>query len=69
MQNIKDLIKEDLKGWKPFDIIWLVLVSVIITVMSVLFKYDKANDQFYWIHIVAAKFCILIVFVWCMVIV
>ena len=54
MQNIKNLIKEDLKGWKPFDIIWLVLVSVIITVMSIMFKYDKANDQFYWIHIVAA---------------
>ena len=54
MQNLKDIIKEDLKGWKPFDIIWLVLVSVVITVMSILFKYDKASDQFYWIHIVAA---------------
>ena len=53
MQKIKNLINEDLKGWKPFDIIWLVLVSVIITVMSILFKYDK-SDQFYWIHIVAA---------------
>ena len=46
MQKFKDIIKEELKGWKPFDIIWLVLVSVIITVMSILFKYDKANDQF-----------------------
>ena len=54
MQKFSELIKEELKGWKPFDIIWLVLVSVVITVMSILFKYDKANDQFYWIHIVAA---------------
>ena len=54
MQKFSELIKEELKGWKPFDIIWLVLVSVVITVMSILFKYDKTNDQFYWIHIVAA---------------
>lgn len=54
MQNFKDLLKDELKGWKPFDVIWLVTVSVFITVMSILFKYDKANDQFYWIHIVAA---------------
>ena len=54
MQKIKDLLKEELKGWKPFDIIWLVTVSVIITMMSILFKYDKASDRFYWIHIVAA---------------
>ena len=54
MQKFNELIKEELKGWKPFDIIWLVTVSIVITVMSILFKYDKANDQFYWIHIVAA---------------
>ena len=54
MQNFKDLLKDEFKGWKPFDVIWLVTVSVFITVMSILFKYDKANDQFYWIHIVAA---------------
>ena len=54
MQKFKELIHEELKGWKPFDIIWLVTVSVIITVMSILFKYDKASDRFYWIHIVAA---------------
>ena len=53
MQKFKDLLHEELKGWKPFDIIWLVTVSVVITVMSILFKYDK-TDQFYWIHIVAA---------------
>ena len=53
MQKIKNLIHEELSGWKPFDIIWLVTVSVVITVMSILFKYDK-TDQFYWIHIVAA---------------
>ena len=54
MQKFKDIIKEELKGWKPFDVIWLVTVSVVITVMSILFKYDKTSDQFYWIHIVAA---------------
>lgn len=54
MQKFKDLIRDEFSGWKPFDIIWLVTVSVVITVMSILFKYDKANDQFYWIHIVAA---------------
>ena len=54
MQKFKDLIRDEFSGWKPFDIIWLVTVSIVITVMSILFKYDKANDQFYWIHIVAA---------------
>ena len=54
MQKFNDLIRDEFSGWKPFDIIWLVTVSVVITVMSILFKYDKANDQFYWIHIVAA---------------
>ena len=54
MQKIKHLIKEELSGWKPFDIIWLVTVCVIVTVLSILFKYDKASDPFYWIHIVAS---------------
>ena len=54
MQKFKDILKDELKGWKPFDIIWLVTVSVVITVMSILFKYDSATDRFYWIHIVAA---------------
>ena len=54
MQKFRTLVKEELSGWKPFDIIWLVTVCVIITVMSILFKYDKSNDQFYWIHIVAS---------------
>ena len=49
MQKFKDLIRDEFSGWKPFDIIWLVTVSVVITVMSILFKYDKANDQFYWV--------------------
>jgi nicotinamide mononucleotide transporter len=53
MQKIKNVIHEELSGWKPFDVIWLVTVSVVITVMSILFKYDK-TDRFYWIHIVAA---------------
>ena len=54
MQKIKHLIKEELSGWKPFDIIWLVTVCAIVTVLSILFKYDKASDPFYWIHIVAS---------------
>ena len=54
MQKIKALVKEELSGWKPFDIVWLVSVCIIITVMSILFKYDQANDRFYWIHIVAS---------------
>ena len=43
MQKFKDLIRDEFSGWKPFDIIWLVTVSVVITVMSILFKYDKAK--------------------------
>ena len=54
MHNFKDLLKDEFKGWKPFDVIWLVTVSIVITVMSILFKYDSATDRFYWIHIVAA---------------
>ena len=54
MQKIKTIIKEELSGWKPFDVIWLVSVCLIVTVMSVLFKYDKGSDPFYWIHIVAS---------------
>ena len=54
MQKFRALAKEELSGWKPFDVIWLVSVCVIITLMSILFKYDKANDNFYWIHIVAS---------------
>lgn len=53
MQKLKSLLKEELSGWKPFDIIWLVTVVVVVTVMSMLFKYDK-TDNFYWIHIVGS---------------
>ena len=54
MQKIRALVKEELSGWKPFDVIWLVTVCLFITVMSILFKYDKSSDHFYWIHIVAS---------------
>lgn len=54
MQKIRALVKEEFSGWKPFDVIWLVTVCVVITTMSILFKYDKSDDQFYWIHIVAS---------------
>ena len=53
MQKLKTLLKEELSGWKPVDVIWLVTVVVAVTVMSMLFKYDK-TDNFYWIHIVAS---------------
>ena len=36
MQIFNELVKEELKGWKPFDIIWLVLASVIITTITLL---------------------------------
>ena len=36
MQKFRDLIKEELSGWKPFDIIWLVTVCVIITTVTLL---------------------------------
>ncbi|MBQ3709303.1 MAG: nicotinamide mononucleotide transporter [Bacteroidales bacterium] len=54
MQKFKTLIKEEFSGWKPFDIIWLVTVCVVVTTISILFKYDKNTDRFYWIHIVAS---------------
>ena len=53
MQKFRELIKEEFSGWKPFDVIWLVTVCVVITTMSILFKYDQ-SDRFYWIHIVAS---------------
>ena len=53
MQKFKEILKEELSGWKPFDVIWLVTVFVVITTMSILFKYDQ-SDRFYWIHIVAS---------------
>lgn len=54
MQKFRALVKEEFSGWKPFDVIWLVTVCVVITTMSILFKYDKSDDRFYWIHIVAS---------------
>ena len=36
MQKLNELIKEELKGWNPFDVIWLVLASGIITVITLL---------------------------------
>ena len=54
MQRIKTLLKEEFSGWKPFDIIWLVTVCLVVTLLSIFFKYDKDADHFYWIHIVAS---------------
>ena len=36
MQKFSELVKEEFKGWKPFDVIWLVLASVIITIVTLL---------------------------------
>ena len=53
MQKLKSLLKEELSGWKPFDIIWLVFVCLTITLLSVFFKFDSA-DKYYWTRIVAS---------------
>ncbi len=54
MQKFKELIRNELSGWTVFDVVWLTTVCVVITVMSILFKYDKASGPYYWIHIVAS---------------
>ena len=36
MQNFRALVKEELSGWKPFDIIWLVTVCAVITTVTLL---------------------------------
>lgn len=54
MLKFKEIIHEELSGWTVFDVVWLTTVCVVITVMSVLFEYDKASDPYYWIHIVAS---------------
>lgn len=53
MQKFNSLIKEELSGWKPFDVIWLVFVCVTITVISIFFKIDT-NDNYYWTRIIAS---------------
>ena len=47
MQKFKDLIKEELSGWKPFDVIWLTFVCVFILIFSI--SMHQA-----WYNIVAA---------------
>ena len=42
MQKFKDLIHEELSGWKPFDIIWLVTVCIIITTVTLLTSNTEA---------------------------
>ena len=42
MQNFKDLLQEELRGWKPFDIIWLVTVCAIITTVTLLTSNTEA---------------------------
>ena len=45
MQKFKDLIHEELSGWKPFDIIWLVTVCAIITTVTLLTSDTEAFGQ------------------------
>ena len=45
MQKFKDLIHEELSGWKPFDIIWLVTVCAIITIVTLLTSNAEAFGQ------------------------
>lgn len=42
MQSFKHLVKEELSGWKPFDIIWLVSVCIVITVVTLLTSNAEA---------------------------
>ena len=42
MQNFKDLLQEELRGWKPFDMIWLVTVCAIITTVTLLTSNTEA---------------------------
>ncbi|MBQ6771837.1 MAG: nicotinamide mononucleotide transporter [Bacteroidales bacterium] len=42
MQKFKALIKEELSGWKPFDIIWLVTVCAVITTVTLLTSNAEA---------------------------
>ena len=45
MQKFNELIKEELKGWKPFDIIWLVTVCIVITAVTLLTSNAEAFGQ------------------------
>jgi nicotinamide mononucleotide transporter len=45
MQKFKELLQEELRGWKPFDIIWLVTVCAIITIVTLLTSNTEAFGQ------------------------
>ena len=45
MQKVKELLKEELSGWKPFDVIWLVTVCAIITTVTLLTSNAEAFGQ------------------------
>lgn len=45
MQKFKDLLHEELSGWKPFDIIWLISVCAIITTVTLLTSNTEAFGQ------------------------
>ena len=42
MQKLKDLMKEELSGWKAFDIIWLLTVCAVITTVTLLTSNAQA---------------------------
>ena len=45
MQKVKELLREELSGWKPFDVIWLVTVCAIITIVTLLTSNAEAFGQ------------------------
>ena len=42
MQDFRTLVKEELSGWKPFDVMWLVTVCVVITTVTLLTSNAEA---------------------------
>jgi len=60
MQKFKDLIHEELAGWKPFDIIWLLTVCVIITTVTLLTSNADAFGQSHpSLSVGAVKACVV----------
>ena len=45
MQKFSELIEEEFKGWKPFDIIWLVTVCIVITAVTLLTSNAESFGQ------------------------
>ena len=60
MQKLKVLVKEELSGWKPFDIIWLVTVCAVITTVTLLTSNAEAFGQSHpTLSATAVKACVV----------